>query len=103
MIEFIVIYVVIAFGFIVANAMVGGYVGQVLGGRDYLDALVWPVSLATLAGMTLRYVVVKIKQSNTTARSVITQKAKEKIDQTEKELKIKRAANKKLEDATKGL
>ena len=55
---FLPVYLIIAFVFLLINAFVIGYFGteNTVGLKDFIDALIWPVSLSIFIGVCLRFI-----------------------------------------------
>lgn len=55
---FLPIYLYIALAFLLTNAFITGYFGveKPVSFRDFVDALIWPVSLSILLGVCLRII-----------------------------------------------
>ena len=62
-IEFIQIYVLIGLAFLVLNSFIAGYNATTWVKQDFIDSLFWPLSLAILAGLSVRLLIEKIKSN----------------------------------------
>ena len=61
MIFYFYIYFICAFIFLFCTAVVNGYNTFDLTWRDFVDSLIWPVSLGTYIGLLIRVIIYKRK------------------------------------------